>query len=264
MIIGSDSMMFFSGPGKYEACGLYTIGHLILGLITVIAIILALKYTKKENVKKIIRNCTIFVWLYEIVIIVFKVSTGGVENVNNYLPLYYCSMLLYAGLLSSFGKGKLKRMGDVFLATGGIIGGALYLIYPITSIATYPAFHLVSTHSFIFHGIMLYIGILMHLTSYIELEKKDIKYYFFIICIISIVSYIINQIFDSNLMFISKNFPGNVIINTLYKTTGKFFPLIMIIGQATLPFYLVYGFKKEKKQEIINDEEKVLLCDIAK
>ena len=58
------------------------------------------------------------------------------------------------------------------------------------------------------------------------------------------MAYIINQIFDSNLMFISKNYPGNAIINYLYNATGNYFALVMILGQATLPFYLVYGLKK--------------------
>ena len=62
-------------------------------------------------------------WIFEVIIVLFKVITGGIKNINNYVPLYYCSLLLYAGLLSSFAKNELKRMGDVFLATGGIIGG---------------------------------------------------------------------------------------------------------------------------------------------
>lgn len=88
--------------------------------------------------------------------------------------------------MSSFGKGKIKRIGDVFLSTGGIIGG---------------------------------------------------------ICAISLV---INHIFDSNLMFISKDFPGTS-ITILYHLTGKLFTPIMIISQMTLPFLLVYGLVKSVK-----------------
>lgn len=241
--------MFFAAPGIYKACGLFTQGHLILALTTVLGIIVALKYTKKSNVKNIIRNCTIFLWIYEIVIIIFKISTGGIQNVNNYVPLYYCSLLLYAGLLSSFAKGRFKRIGDVFLATGGIVGGMLYLIYPVTSIATYPMFHLVSVHSFIFHGIMVYLGLLINITNYVEINSKDMIYYFYLVLFASFLASIVNRIFDSNLMFISKNFPGNIVIEPLYKYTGKFFTLIMTFGQATLPFYLVYGILRIKNKK---------------
>lgn len=248
--------MFFAAPGEYEAGGLFTVSHLALTLLTVIGIILALKFTKnRSNVQNIIRNCTIFVWIYEVVIIAFKITTGGIENVNNYVPLYYCSLLLYAGLLSSFAKGRLKRMGDVFLATGGIVGGALYLIYPLTSIATYPAFHVVSTHSFIFHGIMVYLGILINITRYIEINHKDIIYYFWLVVFASALASIVNRIFDSNLMFISKNFPGNIVIEPLYNLSGKFFPLVMTFGQAILPFYFVYGILKGIRRKKVQTEK---------
>ena len=61
--------------------------------------------------------------------------------------------------------------------------------------------------------------------------------------LICIIAYIINNIFDSNLMFISKDFPASP-ITILYKFTGKAFPIVMTIGQMTLPFYIVYGIKK--------------------
>lgn len=251
--------MFFAKAGEYEACKLFTRGHLGLFILTIFGIILALKLTKnKKNIQKIIRRCTIFVWIFEFIIIFFKVSTGGWSNVNNYLPLYYCSILLYAGAMSSFAKGHFKRIGDVFLATGGIVGGVFFMLYPITSLATYPVFHLVSFHSFIFHGIMIYIGVLINLAHYVELNKNDIIYYFSIVSIIATIAYVVNQIFDSNLMFISKNFPGNIVINFLYNTTGKWFALVMMLGQAILPFYLIYGIKKVNKQKDKEIKETVL------
>lgn len=244
--------MFFAKPGEYEACGIFSVGHFILIAITVIGIITALKYTvKTKDTKKIIKNCTIFIWIFETIIILFKISIAGTKNVNNYIPLYYCSILLYAGMLSSFGKGRLKRIGDVFIATGGIIGGLVFLIFPTTSLPTYPMIHLVSIYSFLFHGIMIYLGILVNLTNYIELEKKDILNYAIIVGIICIIAYIINQIFDSNLMFISKNFKTVPLIDVIYNHTGKLFTPIMILAQCTLPFYMVYGIRRIRKENAV-------------
>lgn len=237
--------MFLAKPGQYDACGIFTIQHFILVSITVIGIIIALKLTvNKCDVKKVIKRCTIFIWIFEFVIIAFKISVAGIKNVNNYVPLYYCSILLYAGILSSFGNGRLKRIGDVFLSTGGIIGGTMFIIFPTTSCLTYPMFHLVCLHSFIFHGMMIYLGLLLNLTHYIKLQKKDIINYAGLISIVCILAYIVNQIFDSNLMFISKNFKAVFIIDILYRTTGNLFTPIMILAQATLPFYVVYGITK--------------------
>lgn len=239
--------MFFAKRGQYKACGIFTPQHFILIAITIIGIIIALKLTlNKKDTKKIIKRCTIFIWIYEFVIMTFKISTGGIKNVNNYVPLYYCSILLYAGLLSSFGKGRLKRIGDVFLATGTIIGGIVFLIFPTTSLPAYPMIHIVSMHSFIYHGIMVYLGLLINITNYIELQKNDIINYASLVGIVCLLAYIVNQIFNSNLMFISKNFKAVSIINSVYMATGKMFTPIMILVQITLPFYVVYGIRKIK------------------
>ena len=127
--------MFFARPNEYEPCGIFTTKHFILIILTIVAISIALKKTihkSKEEVHKIIKKLTIIIWILEFVRIGFNLYIGNINNVNECLPLYYCSLLLYAGLMSSFGKGKIKRIGDVFLATGGIIGGIVFIIMPTT------------------------------------------------------------------------------------------------------------------------------------
>lgn len=240
----------FSKIGKYKPCGIFTKGHFILIGITIGTIMYALKHSmqkSKEEVYQIIRRITVIMCILEVVRIIYSISQNSLYEVNTYLPLYYCSMLLYAGLLSSFGKGKLKRVGDVFLATGSIIGGIIFIIYPSTSLLAYPAFHFLSIHSFLFHGIMVYLGILVNKTEYIELRKDDIKYFASLVGIMCCAALIVNNIFDSNLMFISQNF--NIApIEMLYKiTNGTFvFSFIMSVGQMTIPFYLTYYIIKLK------------------
>ena len=246
--------MFFAKAGEYEPCGIFTVQHFELIFITILGIIFALKNTvnkTKEEVKQIIKRCTIVMWILEVIMIIFKLCTGDVRNLNNYVPLYYCSLLLYAGLLSSFGKGKVKRMGDVFLATGGIIGGLVFIILPTTSLPAYPMLHMVSLHSFLFHGTMIYLGLLIDITKYIELQASDIKYFATLVGIVCVLASFINKKFGSNLMFISQNFPG-MPIEIIYNATGKFYTLVMSLAQMTLPFYVVYGIIKlvNKKQKV--------------
>ena len=238
--------MLFARPGEYKPCGIFSLEHFGLIAVTILCIAIAIKNTyksSKEEVKKIIKNCTIMLWFMEIFIIIFKLCTGDPRNVNNYVPLYYCSILLYAGTLSSFAKGKIKRMGDVFLATGGIIGGIVFILLPTTSLPAYPALHIVSLHSFLYHGIMVYLGLLVNITHYIEVVASDAVYFATLIGIICILAQIVNKIFDSNLMFISKDFPGTP-ITIIYKLTGKHFTAFMEIAQMFLPFYAVYGILK--------------------
>ena len=238
--------MIFAKPGQYKPCGLFGFEHFSLIISTIIGICIAVKCTKikeKSDIKIIIIKTTILVWILEIIKIIFNLKIGNGNNINTYVPLYYCSILLYAGIFSSVKNKFIKRVGDVFLATGGIVAGIVFIIFPTTSLLTYPIFHYISLQSFIYHGAMIYLGIIINKYKYIEIEKKDILYYSGLILLICIIAYNINNIFDSNLMFISKDFPASP-ITILYKFTGKAFPIVMTIGQMTLPFYVVYGIKK--------------------
>lgn len=239
----------FSNIGEYEPCGIFTTNHFILIGITIVCIIIALKLTinkSKKEVHSIIKYITIIMCILEVVKISFNLKQNSIYDVNTYMPLYYCSILLYAGLLSSFGKGVFKRAGDVCLATGSIIGGIVFIIYPSTSLPMYPAFHFLSIHSFLFHGTKIYLGILINKTQYIELEQNDIKYFANVIGIMSIVALIVNKLFNGNLMFISNNFPGTP-IEILYDLTngGIMYTLIMVLAQMTLPFYITYAIIKK-------------------
>lgn len=253
--------MFFAKAGEYEPCGLFGIEHLIFFVITIFCVGMALHYTKNKShdkVKKIIKNVSITLWILEIIKIVFNLVSGNASKPNTYIPLYFCSLILYAGILSSFGKGFLKKVGDVFIATGGIIGGFFFLICPNTSTTIYPAFHYITMQSFIFHGSMVYLGILALITKYIELEKRDIIYYAGFIIITGVIAYILNIFLDSNLMFVSKNYPNSP-VEFFYNISGKLFPVVMILGQATLPFYIVYGIAKTKLNKEIEKKKEVAL-----
>ena len=241
--------MFFAKPGIYEPCGIYNYRHIILAVIISVWVAIAVKLTevtKKEDVRKIIKNLTITVWCLEIIKIIFLFSIGQ-GKINKVVPLYYCSLLLYSGLLSSFGKGIAKKMGDIFLATGGIIGGIVFIIFPTTSLPEYPAFHFISVHSFFFHGTMIYLGLIINKFKYVEVKLEDIKYYSSLIFIICMAAYVVNKTFGSNLMFISQDFPG-MPISSVYNSTGVFFTPIMILLQMTLPFLMVYGIMRLYKQ----------------
>lgn len=238
--------MFLAKPGEYEATGLYSIGHLILLILTIIGIIIALKFTKnkrEEEVTKIIKNVTIFIWILEIVKIIFNLLVGNSSNPNTYIPLYFCSIILYAGILSGFCKGTLKQIGDVFIATGSLIAGMCFLICPNTSLSTYPIFHYISIQSFILHGAMIYLGLLVNITGYVKIEAKDIIYYAGLMLLVSVIAYVFNKCTGSNLMFISKDFPGTP-IHILYDLSGSWFTFWMIALQATIPFYVVYVILK--------------------
>ncbi len=230
--------MFFAKPDIYKACGLYNLKHLISIIVLIFLIIIGVKNTKikkKEDITKIIKIFTIIVWLLEIIKIIFNLFIGNINNVNTYVPLYYCSILLYAGILSGFTKGKLKKIGDIFLATGGLFAGICFLISPGTSLGIYPLFHFISFQSLFYHAVMIYLGVINIKYNYIDVKVKDFKYYAVFFAIICVFAYIVNINFRGNLMFINNGFGLFTIFEKIF---GQYYCLMMIIGQMTIPFFL--------------------------
>lgn len=242
--------MFFAKPGVYKPCGMFNYKHMLLFIAIAMLIAFVVKNTKiekKEQVKKIIQKSTLIIWILEIAKIIFLISIGEGKNINKIVPLYYCSLLLYSGLFSSVGKGIIKKAGDVFLATGGIVGGLTFLVFPTTSLPEYPMLHFISLHSFFFHGTMVYLCIIINKFKYIELKFSDIVYYASLIFIICLGAYAVNLKFGSNLMFISQDFPNSP-VSILYNWAGKMFTPIMILLQMVVPFVGVYGILKLKNR----------------
>ena len=230
--------MFFAKPDVYPASGLYNLNHLLVFIILSILIVISVKMTKiknKKDITNIIRILTIIVWILEIIKIIFNLKIGNISNVNTYVPLYFCSLLLYAGIFSGFCKGVLKRIGDVFLATGGLVAGIAFLISPGTSLGIYPLFHFISFQSLFYHAVMIYLGIIIIKYNYVTVTYKDIKYYALLLFIICILAYFVNICFNGNLMFIKEGFG---FFEFVEKYSGNLYTLIMIIGQMTIPFYL--------------------------
>lgn len=247
--------MFFSKIGEYPPAGLFTPEHIILLIITLSFIVFALAHSSemsKDEVKKIIRISTVTLAILEVVRIGFALTYTKPFDLNGYMPLYFCSLFLYAGIFSSFAKGFLKRMGDVFIATGGILGGLVFLIFPSTSLSLFPAFHFMSIHSFIYHGFMVYLGILVNITDYVTLKKNDLVYYATLVGVLCFICLPLNRIFGSNLMFLSDAFPGKL-GRIIFQALGRFYPLLVSLFHMFVPFYFIYYVREYKKKKHIRN-----------
>ncbi len=198
---------------------------------------------KKEAVQRTVRRGTWLLWILECSKIIFNLFVGNGGNPNTYVPLYFCSLTLYSGLAAGYGKGAVKRCGDVFMLVGGLTGGAVYLLFPSTTAGMYPAFHFITIQSYFHHGMMIYLGMLYLYTSYITLERKDIFHYAGLVTAAALIAYVLNLLWESNLMFVSYNFPGTA-IDIVYSVSPALFPLHITLWQAVPPFFLVRAVQR--------------------
>ena len=242
--------MFFSLPHSYPPAGLFSRWHLLLLWVSVCLVAAGLYLSRNMTaaaVRRTVRITTACLWGLELAKILFVLFVTGSKNPNEFVPLYYCSITLYAGLLSSLGSPLLMRVGDAFIAMGGIVGGVVFLLMPTTSLPQYPAFHFISWHSFLLHGTMVYLGLLLLVRRVYCPRLGDIRCVAGLTGAIAALALLFNTVYNhmasdpvANLMFVSRDFAGTP-ISILYRLCGRFFTPVMCLGQAFLPFFITYG-----------------------
>ena len=100
--------------------------YLAISAVIMVLLLYFLRKSSKEKVLKIIRGISIFLVLlylgkttWETI---YDVKFTGSFN-TGLLPLDTCSIVMLAGMLAGFAKGKIQKISECWLATGSVVGG---------------------------------------------------------------------------------------------------------------------------------------------
>ena len=209
--------------------------YLVLSLIIIIVLLLIFRKKNKTEIRNIIRGIGIF-------LIIFYISKTTWESYydikytgsfNYYLlPFDTCSFIMLTGLISGFAKGKIKEYSDAWIATGCIVGGIASMIF-LNAFKYYPFLSFGAFYSMIWHFLMVFIGLLLIVTSYVPIEYKTVIKGFLFHLIVSLVVIPIDFIFDFDFM-LYKNLGGipmfeGIASDLTSKNLGFINPIIMLI-----------------------------------
>lgn len=232
----------FSPPNSETACGMFTVPH-IISLVICLGLIVFFIYLSRNISEKtlllVTRIMAIVFIIWEIGKIIFKFYIGD-TYLDHWLPLYFCSLFIFALIFLSFFKGSVYKIGEAFLLGGCIVSGLSYLIIPATSLMDFPVYHFLSIHSMLFHSSMVYLGIMYIYKHKIKLSKKDYLYYSVFVGSFIALSLVLNYTLNQNFMII-KN-PVNIpidIVNNIANTVPWLYTLFAIILYLTIPFFAV-------------------------
>ncbi len=174
--------------------------YLYLIISTVLLIILLIKLRKigNDKVLTIIRIISIFLIIFYIGKTtwesIYDIKLNGGFN-TGLLPFDACSLVMLAGILASFSKGKIKDYATCWLATGCIVGGFATMLF-LNAFKFYPFLSFGAFYSMIWHFLMVFIGLLIIINNYVKIEYKTLlKGYLFHIlfsCIVIPIDYIFN------------------------------------------------------------------------
>lgn len=218
--------------------------YLITSIILITALLIILRKSSKEKVLKIIRITSVFLLLFYIAKTswesIYDIKITGSFN-TGLLPLDTCSIIMLAGLISGFSKGKIKEYADCWLATGGVVGGISNMLF-LNAFKYYPFFSFGAFYSMIWHFLMVFLGLLLMITKYINIEYKTIIKGFLFHLVISLIIIPIDFIYNFDFM-LYKNLGGVPIFEDIASNlTSKglqFINPIMMIALYFIAFNIV-------------------------
>ena len=226
-------------PAEQLPGTMFTPMHFTVAGIFLVAVILCAFWIRKKT--KRIKPVFIALWatvsVLEIVKIVWESTTGntvGLE-ISGILPLYPCSIFMYAMPFAIWGKGKIKQSACGYVCTLGLLGASVNFFYPMTVLYRYSILSFSAMHSMLYHAIMLFTCLTMLLSGYHRYTRAEKLSDLFLPCIpsliLSIPANIVNYTLNTDYMF--------------FRGTSAFLPAIfggMRAPIITLIIYALYIF----------------------
>lgn len=136
----------------------------------VLVILLAFRVSRLKETS--IRICFGVLWVFLVIFEAAKIiweTYAGVAvdfEAGGVLPLYPCSIFMYAMPLAVFGRGRIRYMGCGYVCTLGILGGAINFFYPANVLGHYSCISFAGLHTFFYHGSLLFCAIVMLRSGY--------------------------------------------------------------------------------------------------
>lgn len=166
----------FLPPADQLPGTLFTPLHMVVSLclIGVIVLVCFLMRKKGESaLKKLFTGLWLWVVVLEFVKIVWESCAGktvSFEWTGN-LPLYPCSIFMYAMPFAIWGKGKVRYAACGYVCSLGLLGGAINFVYPANVLSNYSCISFAGAHTFFYHGVLVLCAALMLLTGYHSYKK---------------------------------------------------------------------------------------------
>ena len=176
--------------------------YLIISVILLTTLLILLRKSSRERVLKIIRFLSIFLIIFYIGKTtwesVYDIKFSGSFN-TGLLPFDTCSIIMIASLLAGFSKGKVKKYAESWLVTGGIVGGFATMVH-LNAFYYYPFLSFGGFYSMIWHFLMVFIGLLLIVTNYVDIDYNTIIKGYIFHLIISIFVIPIDFIYNFDFM----------------------------------------------------------------
>lgn len=253
----------FFGIGGYQrpAEGFMSWQHLTFVTSLMVAMVALAWWLGKRNRDRepAVKNkvLTVAAWLifglyiFEIVFPCFREHDPWKWLYN--LPLFLCSMQMFALPMAAFCKGKLREAALDFVFIFGILGALLGTYGAGQNYNAYPVLSFNNVQSGLTHSISGFASLYIAFSGLTSMKRENIGWCFGVLIVLCAVAYGVNHLVDYNYMFLMRGdgTPYDILYN-LVGGSPVWYPL-GVVGLFLLyivVFYLVYYKITHRKAKV--------------
>ena len=161
----------FLPPADQVPGTLFTPLHLtvaVLWAILVAAMCCLVRKKEEKTRKRVYAGLWAVAVILEITKITWETFCGETVRfeLGGNLPLYPCSIFMYAMPFAIWGKGWVRQASCGYICTLGLLGGAVNFVYPATVMMDYSCISLAGFQTLYYHGTMVFCAVSMLLSGY--------------------------------------------------------------------------------------------------
>ena len=256
-----SELSVFGNFSEEDIAGLFGREHILYIIFTFLSVGLLLFLSRRVTRRGFLIIHTvlaILLTLLEVGKIVLNILARS--PIDNWIPFYFCGLFNFALWFLFSKRAWLKKAGYAYITMGGILAGVFFTFYPSTSLARYPALHPASLHAALFHGAMIYFGLLILMRGFYLPRGEDLKYYFSFISAASLISLPINHYFGANCMFLRDPF-GLPLLSSLAEHIPPLYIITVWLAQAFILFKIsisIYNLTGKAKTNAFSNCQKHL------
>lgn len=225
----------FSAP-----CGMFNLWHfLVIGIFfNVLSLFLRLsRNVEKQQVVKLLRYTAIVITALEMIKIAVRINAN--EGPDSWMPLYYCSLFIFAVWFTVSPLRPLQTAGFAYMTMGGIAASIFFIFYPSTALGMYPLFHLSTLHSLFYHFVMCYCGILVLQKEVYVPQMRDLIPYAVFVLTACVLAVPINAWLGTNCMFLEHPFEMPF-LDVIRDASKPIYILLVAFAQGVCMFFACY------------------------
>ena len=187
---------------------MFTPLHFIVSAIMALIVIVGILYVRRLDEKKI-RIIFTVLWatltILEMSKLIWETTTGRTVSFNlvGNLPVYPCSIWMYAMPFVIWGKGRVRNAACGYVCTLGLLGGLINFVYPATILGEYSAVSFPGFQTFFYHGALVFCAFVLMTSGYHRIDYAEN----ILDCFLSVIPAYIMSIFANT---------ANIILGTDY------------------------------------------------